>query len=89
MRLQTEIPIQTYKDFENYCKDNDLKLNDVVRHLIRTEIYQEKSLERPSKEVRLKEEFNKYIDENFPYASKEQLIMAWNKFCEKKGIKSY
>lgn len=31
-------------DLDTYCEDNGLKPSDVIRHLIRTEIYQDRSL---------------------------------------------
>lgn len=50
MRLQTEIPNQIYKDLRDYCKKNDLKLNELIRFLIRTEIYTEQTFSKTFKE---------------------------------------
>lgn len=44
MRMQLIIKDDLKLDLDTYCEDNGLKPSDVIRHLIRTEIYQERSL---------------------------------------------
>lgn len=38
------MPDVLFQDSKNYCKDNGLQLSELLRHLLRIEIYNESSL---------------------------------------------
>lgn len=38
-------------DLDTYCEDNGLKPSDVIRHLIRTEIYQKRTMAKYDKKA--------------------------------------
>jgi len=46
MRVNITIPPILFKDTKKYCKENGIKISELIRHLVRIEIYHEKSLER-------------------------------------------
>jgi hypothetical protein len=46
MRVNFSIPPVLHEDTKKYCKDNGLDLSKLIRHLLRIEVYYEKSLER-------------------------------------------
>ena len=40
------LPANLLNAFKEYCEANDLNQSELIRHLIRTEIYHEKSLDK-------------------------------------------
>ena len=51
MRLQLIITDDLKLDLDTYCEDNGLKPSDVIRHLIRTEIYQKRTMAKYDKKT--------------------------------------
>lgn len=49
MRYQLLLDKDLDFDLKEYCKDNSLDRQEVIRHLIRTEVYQEQSLAKKIK----------------------------------------
>lgn len=48
MRYQILLPEELHFDLVNYAKENSIKPQEVVRHLIREEIYRRQSLAKPA-----------------------------------------
>lgn len=48
MRKVLQVPItkDLLFDLENYCKENDLKPTDLVRYLLRIELYNEQTMSK-------------------------------------------
>jgi len=44
MRINVSMPDDFLKEVDKYCVDNKLQRSELIRHLLRVEIYHEKSL---------------------------------------------
>lgn len=52
MVINMTIPEQLLKDLNEYCERNELQRSEFIRHLIRLEIYHEKSLDKENPYVK-------------------------------------
>ena len=52
VRININLPSRMSVDLRKYCFDNMLNLQELIRHLIRTEIYIEKSLQPSQNEIK-------------------------------------
>lgn len=53
-RISMNLPEPLNTDFRAYCKKNALQFQELLRHLIRIEIYQEKSLSKGGVKIEIK-----------------------------------